>query len=89
MLQGAGAPRYNGWFTQEPQHKDLNLTYSLKSYSSTHTNKVSAKRKDLINFLLDGLEVFLDVYEASRNTSKLQMAGVRHIYSPLTQASHL
>ena len=36
---------------------------------------------------LDGLEVFLDVYKASRNSSKLKMAGGAHIYSPLTQSS--
>jgi len=33
---------------------------------------------------LDDLEVFLDVYEASRNSSKLQMNGGTHIYRPPT-----
>ena len=31
---------------------------------------------------LDGLEVFLDVYEVSWDSSNLQMAGVRRIYRP-------
>ena len=38
------------------------------------------RTKDLIFMLLDGLEVFLDVYEMSWDSSKLQMAGVRRIY---------
>ena len=44
--------------------------------------KASAKTKDMINELLYGLEVFLDVYEVSWDSSKLQMAGVRRIYKP-------
>ena len=40
------------------------------------------KAKDMINEILYGLEVFLDVYEVSRDSSNLQMAGVRHIYRP-------
>ena len=40
------------------------------------------KGKDMINELLYGLEVFLDVYEVSWDSSNLQMAGVRHIYRP-------
>ena len=45
------------------------------------------RTKDLITKLLDGLEVFLGVDVMSWNSSKLQMAGVRHIYSPPTQSS--
>ena len=40
------------------------------------------KAKDMINELLYGLEVFLDVYEVFRDSSTLQMAGVRRIYRP-------
>ena len=40
------------------------------------------KAKDMINELLYGLEVFLDVYEVSWDSSNLQMAGVRRIYRP-------
>ena len=32
--------------------------------------------------LLDGLEVFLDVYEMSWDSSKLKMAVARRIYRP-------
>ena len=38
--------------------------------------------KDLIFMLLHGLEVFLGVGMTSSNSSKLKMAGVRHIYRP-------
>jgi len=34
----------------------------------------------MITKLLDGLEVFLDVYGVFLNSSKLQMAGGWHIY---------
>ena len=44
--------------------------------------KLVLKPKDMINELLYGLEVFLGVYEMSWDSSKLQMAGVRHIYRP-------
>ena len=37
--------------------------------------------------LLDGLEVFLDVCVMSWDSSKLKMAGVRHIYKPPSQES--
>ena len=40
------------------------------------------KAKDMINELLYGLEMFLDVYEVSWDSSKKQMAGVRRIYRP-------
>ena len=46
------------------------------------------KTKDLIFMLLYGLEVFLDVYEMSWDSSKLKIAGVRCIYRPPTQESH-
>ena len=42
------------------------------------------RTKDLIFMLLDGLEVFLDVYEMSWDSNKLQMAGGAHIYRPHT-----
>ena len=38
------------------------------------------KSKDMINELLYGLEVFLDVYEVSWDSINLQIAGVRRIY---------
>ena len=40
------------------------------------------RAKDVNITLLYGLEVFLDVYEVSWDSSKLQMAGVRRIYRP-------
>jgi len=40
------------------------------------------RAKDMILMLLYGLEMFLDVYEVSWDSSKLQMAGVRRIYRP-------
>ena len=40
------------------------------------------RAKDVNTMLLYGLEVFLDVYEVSWDSSKLQMAGVRRIYRP-------
>ena len=40
------------------------------------------RAKDMINELLYGLKVFLDVYEVSWDSSNLQMAGVRRIYRP-------
>ena len=55
------------WFTLEPQHKDLNLawiTHSRANLVLTFT-KLVLRTKDLIFMLLDGLEVFLDVYEMS------------------------
>ena len=57
-------------------HLGANLALTL--------TKLVLRTKDLISKLLDGLEVFLDVYEASRNFSKLQMVGGAHIYSPPT-----
>ena len=38
----------------------------------------------MIYELLYGLEMFLDVYEVSWDSNKLQMAGVRRIYRPLS-----
>ena len=38
------------------------------------------RTKDLISKLLDGLEVFLDVYVMSWNSSMHQMAREIHIY---------
>ena len=48
-------------------HKDLNLACSLTQeliYHS-HFTKLVLKHKDMINELLYGMEVFLDVYEMS------------------------
>ena len=36
----------------------------------------------MITKLLDGLEMFLGVFEACSNSSKLQMAGGTRIYRP-------
>ena len=40
------------------------------------------RAKDMITKLLDGLEMSLDVYEVSWDSSNIEMAGVRHIYKP-------
>ena len=56
-------------------------THSRANLALTLT-KLVLRTKDLIFMLLDGLEVFLDVYEMSWDSNKLQMAGVRHIYRP-------
>jgi hypothetical protein len=59
-LQGAGTPRYNLWFTQEPAHEAAmacSLTLS-RANSSTNTLKVCGKPKDVINKLLGGFENF-------------------------------
>ena len=57
------------------------ITHSRANLVLTLT-KVVLRTKDLIFMLLDGLEVFLDVYEMSWDSSILQMAGVRRIYRP-------
>ena len=57
------------------------ITHSRANLVLTLT-KLVLRTKDLIFMLLDGLEVFLDVYEMSWDSSKLQMAGVRRIYRP-------
>ena len=51
--------------------------------------KLVLRTKDLIFMLLDGLEVFLDVYEMSSDSSKLKMAGGAHIYRPPSRTSRL
>ena len=63
------------------------ITHSRANLALTFT-KFVLRTKDLIFLLLDGLKLFLDVYEMSWDSSKLQMAGVRHIYRPPTQTSH-
>ena len=40
------------------------------------------RAKDMILMFLYGLEMFLDVYEVSWDSSTFQMAGVRRIYRP-------
>ena len=54
-------------------------THSRANLALTLT-KLVLRTKDLIFMLLDGLVVFLDMYEMSWDSSKLQMAGVRRIY---------
>ena len=63
------------------------ITHSRANLAPTLT-KLMLRTKDLISMLLDGLEVFLDVCVMSWDSSKLIMAGVRHIYRPPTQESH-
>ena len=81
---------------RRPAHRDTSLVHSRttaqgsKSCLITHSRanlaltltKVVLRTKDLIFMLLDGLEVFLGVCGMFSNSSKLQMAGVRRIYSP-------
>ena len=43
----------------------------------------------MITKLLDGLEMFLGVYDTCSNSSKLQMAGRWHIYRPPSRTSRL
>ena len=62
------------------------LDHSRANLAITLT-KFVLRTKDLIFMLLDGLEVFLDVYEMSWDSSKLQIAGETHIYMPPTQES--
>ena len=57
------------------------LDHSRANLAITLT-KLVLRTKDLIFILLDGLEMFLDMYEMSWDSSKLQMAGVRRIYRP-------
>ena len=40
------------------------------------------RANDMNTKLLDGMEMSLDVYEMSWDSSNLQMAGVRRIYRP-------
>jgi hypothetical protein len=79
------------WFTLEPMHKaatPCSLTHLGANLALTLA-KLVPRTKYLISKLLDGLEVFLDVCVMSWNSSKFQMAGVRHIYSPPTWTSRL
>ena len=57
------------------------FTHSRANLALTLT-KLVLRTKDLIFMLLDGLEMFLGVCGMSSNSSKLKMAGVRHIYRP-------
>ena len=57
------------------------ITHSRANLALTLTKHV-LRTKDLISMLLDGLEVFFGVCGMSSNSSKLKMAGVRHIYRP-------
>ena len=50
------------------------ITHSRANLALTLT-KLVLRTKNLIFMLLDGLEVFLNVYEMSWDSSKLQMAG--------------
>ena len=42
----------------------------------------------MINKHLNGLEMFLDVFEVCSNSSNLQMTGGTHIYRQLSGESH-
>ena len=70
-------------------HKDHNLACSLTQGANLALTltKLVLRTMNLISMLLDGLEVFLDVCVVSWDSSKLKMAGVRHIYRSLTQGS--
>ena len=57
------------------------ITHSRANFALIFT-KLVLRTKDLIFMLLDGLEVFLGVGMTCSNSSKLKMAGVRHIYRP-------
>ena len=50
------------------------ITHSRANLALTLT-KLVLRTKDLIFMLLGGLELFLDVYEMSWDSSKLKMAG--------------
>ena len=67
--------------TTAQESKPSLITHSRANLVLTLT-KFVLRTKDLIFMLLDGLEVFLDVYEMSWDSSKLQMVGVTHIYRP-------
>jgi len=67
--------------TTEQRHKAL-LSHSLKELTFHNTLKCVLRTKDMINKHLDGLEIFLDVFEAYSNSSNLQMTGGTHIYRP-------
>ena len=56
-------------------------THSRANFALTLT-KLVLRTKNLIFMLLDGLEVFLDMYEMSWDSNKLQMAWVSRIYRP-------
>ena len=45
------------------------------------------RTKDVITKLLDGLEMFLGVFETCRNSSNSKMAGGWHIYRPPSEES--
>ena len=62
------------------------ITHSKANIALTLT-KFVLRTKDLIFMLLDGLEVFLGVYEMSWDSSKLKKAGMRRKYRPPTQES--
>ena len=68
------------------ESKPYLITYSRANLALILT-KFVLRTKNLIFMLLDGLEVFLDVCGMSWDSSKLQMAGVRHIYRPPIQES--
>ena len=96
----AGEPsKLQGW----PAHQDTILVHSRTTAQGskpcliTHSRanltltltKLVLSTKDLISMLLDGLEVFLDVYVMSWDSSNLQMAGGTHIYRPPSRTSRL
>jgi hypothetical protein len=78
-LQGAGTPRYNFWFTQEPAHK-ASTPCSLKANPNTNTLKACANPKNMINKFLGGLENFFRVYVASHELQQPQMIRGEALY---------
>ena len=66
MLQGAGAPKYllvHSRTSHKAQH--LALTLSKELVLTLTLIKLVLRTKDMIYMLLNGLEMFLDVYEMS------------------------
>ena len=69
----SGTPRYTLVYSRTGSQGTTPYSYTLsRANPTTNTHKACAKLKDLIYLYLDGLEVFLDVYEASRNSSILK-----------------
>ena len=78
------------WFTLEPAHKVQHLAISLtKELTFTQHSQSVLRTKDMNTKLLDGLEIFLGVFETCSNSSKLQMVGGWHIYRLSSQTSRL
>ena len=75
MLQGAGAPKSSFGSLKNHSTRAQSLALSLSQELTFHnTLKCVLRTKDMINKHLDGLEMFLGVFEACSNSSNLQMA---------------